>query len=108
MSGEKCSISEAIKIYTVVSIKMSILFHKFHISRSIFEERIKLLIEGGHVFQLIAHSSWNDRVRNEYYVESRKRENNKKRRKANSIGHILQRNCLLKHVTEGRVEGSTE
>jgi hypothetical protein len=24
-----------------------------------------------------------------------------KRRKANWIGHILRRNCLLKHVTEG-------
>jgi hypothetical protein len=28
-----------------------------------------------------------------------------KRRKANWIGHILRRNCLLKHVIEGKVEG---
>jgi hypothetical protein len=28
-----------------------------------------------------------------------------KRRKANWIGHILRRNCLLKHVTEAKVEG---
>jgi len=28
-----------------------------------------------------------------------------KRRKANGIGHILCRNCLLEHVTEGKVEG---
>ena len=28
-----------------------------------------------------------------------------KRRKANWIGHILCRNCLLKHVFEGKVEG---
>jgi hypothetical protein len=28
-----------------------------------------------------------------------------KRRKANWIGHILHRNCLLKHVTEGKLEG---
>jgi hypothetical protein len=27
-----------------------------------------------------------------------------KRRKANWIGHILRRNCLLKHVTEGKLE----
>jgi hypothetical protein len=27
-----------------------------------------------------------------------------KRRKANWIGHILCRNCLLKHVTEGKIE----
>jgi hypothetical protein len=28
-----------------------------------------------------------------------------KRRKGNWIGHILRRNCLLKHVIEGKVEG---
>jgi hypothetical protein len=27
-----------------------------------------------------------------------------KRRKANWIGHILRRNCLLKHVIEGKLE----
>ena len=31
-----------------------------------------------------------------------------KRRKANWIGHILRRNCLLKHVTEGNIEGRIE
>jgi len=31
-----------------------------------------------------------------------------KERKANWIGHILRRNCLLKHVTEGNVEWRTE
>jgi hypothetical protein len=31
-----------------------------------------------------------------------------KRRKANWIGHILRRNCLLKHVIEGRIEGRIE
>ncbi|GFG29807.1 hypothetical protein Cfor_00237 [Coptotermes formosanus] len=31
-----------------------------------------------------------------------------KRRKANWIGHILRRNCLLKHVTEGKIEGRIE
>jgi hypothetical protein len=29
----------------------------------------------------------------------------RKRRKANWIGHILRRNCLLKHVIEGKIEG---
>jgi hypothetical protein len=29
-----------------------------------------------------------------------------KRRKANWIGHILRRNCLLKHIIEGRIEGT--
>jgi hypothetical protein len=31
-----------------------------------------------------------------------------KRRNANWIGHILRRNCLLKHVTEGKLEGRIE
>jgi hypothetical protein len=29
-------------------------------------------------------------------------------KKANWIGHILSRNCLLKHVIEGKIEGRTE
>jgi hypothetical protein len=29
-------------------------------------------------------------------------------RKANWIGHILHRNCLLKRVIEGRIEGRIE
>jgi hypothetical protein len=37
-------------------------------SKSIFQERIKLLNEGSDVFQLIAHNSWNDRVRNEEII----------------------------------------
>jgi hypothetical protein len=32
----------------------------------------------------------------------------KKRRKSNWTGHILRRNCLLKHVTEGKIEGRIE
>jgi hypothetical protein len=31
-----------------------------------------------------------------------------KRRKANRIGHILRRNCLLKHVIERKIEGRIE
>jgi hypothetical protein len=31
-----------------------------------------------------------------------------KRRKANWIGHILPRNCLLKRVIEGKIEGRIE
>jgi hypothetical protein len=30
------------------------------------------------------------------------------RRKANWIGHIVRRNCLLKHVIEGQLEGRIE
>ena len=28
-----------------------------------------------------------------------------KRRKANLISHILHRNCFLKHIIEGKIEG---
>jgi hypothetical protein len=38
-----------------------------------------------------------------YYTESRRR--GIKRRKANWIGHILRRHCLLKHVIERKREG---
>jgi hypothetical protein len=31
-----------------------------------------------------------------------------KRRKANCTDHILHRNCLLKHVTKGKIEGIVE
>jgi hypothetical protein len=31
-----------------------------------------------------------------------------KRRKANWIGHVLRRNCLLKQVIEGKIEGRME
>jgi hypothetical protein len=53
--------------------------------------------------------SWTDRVRNEEVLHRVKVERNIlhtiKRRKANWIGHILRRNCLLKHVIEGTLEG---
>ena len=46
---------------------------------------------------------WTDRVRNEV-LHSVKEERNIlhtiNRRKANGIGHILRRNCLLKHTIE--------
>jgi hypothetical protein len=58
--------------------------------------------------------SWTDRVRNEEVLHRVKEERNIlhtrtiKRRKANWIGHILRRNCLLKHVIEGKFEGRIE
>ena len=52
--------------------------------------------------------SWTDRVRNEEVLhrvkEGRKILHTIKRRKANWTGHILRRNCLLKHVIEEKVE----
>jgi hypothetical protein len=56
--------------------------------------------------------SWPDRVRNEEVLHRVKEERNIlhtiKRRKTNWIGHILRRNCLLKHVIEGKLEESLE
>ena len=56
--------------------------------------------------------SWTDHVRNEEELLGVKgkrsilHEINK--RKANWIGHILRRNCLLQQVTEGKIKGGTE
>jgi hypothetical protein len=47
--------------------------------------------------------SWTDRVK-----EDRNILLSIKRRKTNWIGHILRRNCLLKHVIEGKLEGRIE
>jgi hypothetical protein len=56
--------------------------------------------------------SWTDRVRNGEVLHRVKKEKNIlhriKRRKANWIGHILRRNCLLKHVIEEKLEGRIE
>jgi hypothetical protein len=56
--------------------------------------------------------SWAHRVENEEVLLKDKEERNIlhtiKRRKANWIGHILRRNCLLKHVIEGNIGGRIE
>jgi hypothetical protein len=53
-----------------------------------------------------------DRVRNEEVLHRVKEERNIlhtiKRRKANCIGHIMPKNCLLKHLIEGKIEGRIE
>jgi hypothetical protein len=46
-------------------------------------------------------------VRNEEVLHRVKKRNilhKMQRRKANRNGHILRRNCLLKHVIEGKIE----
>jgi hypothetical protein len=52
---------------------------------------------------------WTDRVRNGEVLHRVKEERDilhtMKRRKAIWIGHIVCRNCLLKHVTEGKLDG---
>jgi hypothetical protein len=54
--------------------------------------------------------SWTDRVNNEAVLHRVKEERNIlytiRRRKANWIGHILRRNCLVSHIIEGRISGT--
>jgi hypothetical protein len=56
--------------------------------------------------------TWTDRVRNEELLHRIKDARNIlhtiKRRKANWIGHILRRNCLVKHAIEGKLERRIE
>jgi hypothetical protein len=55
--------------------------------------------------------SWTDSAKNEILHRVKEESNilyTIKRRKANWIRHILRRNCLLKHVIEGKIEGRIE
>jgi hypothetical protein len=56
--------------------------------------------------------NWTDRVRNKKVLRRAKEGRNIlhtiKRRKANWVDHVLRRNCLLKHVIEGKLEGRIE
>jgi hypothetical protein len=52
--------------------------------------------------------SWSDRVRNEVLLRVKEQRNilrEVNKRKANWIGHILRRNCLLQQVIEGKIKG---
>ena len=56
--------------------------------------------------------SWTDHVRNEEVLlrvnEQRNTLHEIRKRKANWIGHILHRNCLLKQVIEGKIKGGRD
>ena len=56
--------------------------------------------------------SWTDHVRNEVVLlrvnEQRNILHEIIKWKANWIGHILRRNCLLKQVIEGKIKGQIE
>ena len=57
-------------------------------------------------------TSWTDRVRNEEVLFRIKEQRNIlheiSKRKANWIGHILRRNCLLQRVIAGKIKGRIE
>jgi len=56
--------------------------------------------------------SWTDHVRNEEVLLRVKEQRNilheTSKRKANWIGHILRRNCLLQRIIEGKIKGRIE
>jgi hypothetical protein len=56
--------------------------------------------------------SWTDHVRNKDILRRVKEQRNIlheiRKRKANWIGHILGRNCLLQRVIEGKIKGGIE
>ena len=56
--------------------------------------------------------SWTDHVRNEEVLLTVNEQGNIlheiRKQKANWIGHILRRNCLLKQVIEGKIKGEME
>ena len=56
--------------------------------------------------------NWTDHVRTEEVLlevsEQRNILHEIRKRKANWIGHILRRNCLLKEVIEGKIQGLIE
>jgi hypothetical protein len=64
------------------------------------------------VLKKVVEDHWTDHVRNEEVREKVKEQRNIlqtiKRKKSNWIGHILRRNCLLKHVIEGKIKGRKE
>ena len=61
---------------------------------------------------MLENISWADHVRNEEVLlrvnEQRNILHEIRKRKANWIGHILRRNCLLKQVIEGKIKGEME
>jgi hypothetical protein len=52
---------------------------------------------------------WTEQVKNAEVLHTVKQEHptHIKKRKTNWIGHILRRNCLLKHAIEGEIAGTS-
>jgi hypothetical protein len=63
-------------------------------------------------WRMMENISWTDHVRNEGVLLRVKEQRNTlheiSKRKANWIGHILRRNCLLQQVIEGKIKGGIE
>jgi hypothetical protein len=55
--------------------------------------------------------SWTEHVRNEVLLRAKEQRNilhEISKQKANWIGHVLRRNCLLQRVIEGKITGGIE
>jgi len=62
-------------------------------------------------WRMMGKVSWIDRVRDEVLHRGKEQRNilqTVNRRKVNWIGHMLRGNCLVKHITEGKIEGRIE
>jgi hypothetical protein len=79
-----------------------------------FQKVVRKCLEGFEMWcwRWMEKISWADHVRNEEVLQRGREERNiiytVKRRKVDWIGHILCRNCLLKHVVEGKRGGRME
>jgi hypothetical protein len=64
------------------------------------------------VLEKMEKISWTDHVRNEEVLlrvsEQRNILHEIRKWKANWIGHILRRNCLLQQIIEGKIQGQVE
>jgi hypothetical protein len=98
MQMEKCSETSEYKIQKPVNHPKETIQHSEH-GESLKSRTMEMIRKTGN-------------VRNEEVSRGVKEERNirqtTKRRKANWICHFLRRNCLPKHVIEGKIEGWVE
>jgi hypothetical protein len=76
------------------------------------KDTCRILVAHDTCWRRMEKISWTDHVRNEEVLlrvnEQRNILHEIRKRKANWIGHILRRNCLLKQVIEGKIKEEME
>jgi hypothetical protein len=79
---------------------------------AILRENLIAVVRSMWCWRRMEKISWTNHVRNEEVLfrlnEQRNIVHEIRKRKANWIGHILRRNCLLKQVIEGKINGEME
>ena len=73
--------------------------------RYIMFNKIKLITTGKTYKTIHYFAHWRLRFQNSFYWVVKVKVREIRKRKANWIGHILRRNCLLKQVIEGKIKG---